>query len=300
MHVISAQRLRKEFAGRCVVEDVSFDVRPGRVTGFLGPNGAGKTTTLRLLLGLLRPTGGSALFWGRPFHELPRPARRVGAALHPGAFVGGRTGRNHLRCFADPAACPPGRVDELLELVGLGSAADRPVAGYSTGMRQRLALATALLGDPELLVLDEPLNGLDPEGILWLRHFLRAFADAGKTVLVSSHLLGEMAWIVDDVLLMHRGRLRCAAPLRELLHSDQCVITVAADGGPRALDGLLAQHGLVGTRLPDGRTWSNIAPGEFAGLARSAGWQPSAATAAVCDLESAFLRLTRDSQGDLV
>ncbi|OCC10180.1 ABC transporter ATP-binding protein [Streptomyces sp. PTY087I2] len=215
--VISVRDLQKEFRGTRAVDGVSFDVRPGRVTGFLGPNGAGKTTTLRMILGLIRPTGGSALLWGRPYAELAAPTRRIGVGLDGGAFVGRRTGRGHLRCYAPAAGCGPERVDQLLADVGLSGAADRPVAGYSTGMKQRLSLASALLGDPELLILDEPANGLDPEGMLWLREFLRDFAASGRTVLLSSHLLGEMEQTVDDVLLMHHGRLLNSGPLDGLL-----------------------------------------------------------------------------------
>ncbi len=181
--VISVRDLRKEFRGTRAVDGVSFDVRPGRVTGFLGPNGAGKTTTLRMILGLIRPTGGSALLWGSPYAELASPTRRIGVGLDGGAFVGRRTGRGHLRCYAPAAGCGPERVDRLLADVGLSEAADRPVAGYSTGMKQRLSLASALLGEPDLLILDEPANGLDPEGMLWLREFLRDFAASGRTVL---------------------------------------------------------------------------------------------------------------------
>ncbi|WP_231627061.1 ABC transporter ATP-binding protein [Streptomyces apocyni] len=220
-YVISVRGLTKEFQGTRAVDSVSFDVARGRITGFLGPNGAGKTTTLRMLLGLIRPTEGTARFWGRPYGELPTPTRRVGVGLDGGAFLGGRTGRGHLRCYARAAGCGPERIARLLADVGLEGAADRPVSGYSTGMKQRLSLATALLGDPELLILDEPSNGLDPEGMLWLRRFLRSYAAGGGTVLLSSHLLGEMEQIVDDVLLMHHGRLLCAQPLSGLLETDE-------------------------------------------------------------------------------
>lgn len=220
-NVISVRDLRKEFRGTKAVDRVSFDVAAGRITGFLGPNGAGKTTTLRMLLGLIRPTAGTARLWGHAYAELPEPTRRVGVGLDGEAFVGGRTGRGHLLCYAPAAGCGPERVERLLAEAGLEGAGDRPVFGYSTGMKQRLSLATALLGDPELLILDEPSNGLDPEGMLWLRQFLRAFAASGRTVLVSSHLLGEMEQTVDDVLLMHHGRLLCAEPLGSLLETGE-------------------------------------------------------------------------------
>ncbi|WCD87185.1 putative ABC transporter ATP-binding protein YxlF [Streptomyces xanthophaeus] len=219
-YVVSVRGLRKEFRGTRAVDGVSFDVARGRITGFLGPNGAGKTTTLRMLLGLTRPSEGTAHLWGRPYRELAAPTRRVGVALDGAAFVAGRTGRNHLSCYAQAAGCDAERIGRLLADVGLEGAADRPVGGYSTGMKQRLALAAALLGDPELLILDEPSNGLDPEGMVWLREFLRGFAASGRTVLLSSHLLGEMEQTVDDVLLMHHGRLLCSEPLSGLLETD--------------------------------------------------------------------------------
>jgi ABC-2 type transport system ATP-binding protein len=218
--VISVRGLSRDFGGVRAVDDLSFDVSKGRIVGFLGPNGAGKTTTLRMVLGLTRPTRGHAHVFGQSYASLSFPSRRVGASLEGAAFVAGRTGRDHLRCYSGPAGCTRQRVDELLDLVGLTEASGRPVSGYSTGMRQRLSLATALLGDPDLLILDEPANGLDPEGILWLRRFLRGFVEAGRTVLLSSHLLREMEQTVDDVLLLHRGRLVHAGSLAELLRRD--------------------------------------------------------------------------------
>jgi ABC-2 type transport system ATP-binding protein len=186
------------------------------VTGFLGPNGAGKTTTLRMLLGLVRPSAGTALVFGKRYRELVDPARRVGAVLEAADFHPGRSGREHLMTLALAARLPAVRVDEVLELVELTHAAGRRVAGYSLGMRQRLGLAAALLGDPDLLILDEPANGLDPEGVHWLRTFLRAFAAGGKTVLVSSHVLAEVAQTVDQVVIINRGRLVAIDPLDRL------------------------------------------------------------------------------------
>jgi ABC-2 type transport system ATP-binding protein len=204
---VSVAHLSKRYGGHVAVDDVSFTLSPGSVTGFLGPNGAGKTTTLRLLLGLAEPSAGSALVFGRPYAELEDPIRRVGAVLESGDFDPGRSGRNHLRALALAAEIGFERVEELLALVELSAAADRPVRTYSLGMRQRLGLASALLGDPELLLLDEPSNGLDPAGIHWLRGFLRTFAGAGGTVLVSSHALAEIAQTVDSVLILAAGRL---------------------------------------------------------------------------------------------
>jgi ABC-2 type transport system ATP-binding protein len=214
--VVSAVALTKEFGDVTAVADLSFDVEAGSVTGFLGPNGAGKTTTLRMLLGLADPTHGRALVFGQPFAEIEHPATRVGAVLEAADLHPGRSGRDHLRVLARAAGVPEPRVGEVLALVDLTEAADRRTAGYSLGMRQRLGLAAALLGDPELLVLDEPGTGLDPEGVRWLREFLRAFADRGRTVLISSHHLAEVAQMVDEVVIIDHGRLVVASPLDEL------------------------------------------------------------------------------------
>ncbi len=189
--------LSKHFGAVTAVDDLSFTVEPGRVTGFLGPNGAGKTTTLRVLLGLVRPTAGTATFGGTVYRDLPRPLETVGAALEAD-FHPGRTARNHLKVYATAAGLPGARVQAVLEQVGISEFADRRVGGYSLGMRQRLSLAYTLLGDPGVLVLDEPVNGLDPEGIKWIRGFLRYLAAEGRTVLVSSHLLSEVQQSVDD------------------------------------------------------------------------------------------------------
>ena len=216
MAVVSAVGLTKRFGDLTAVSDLSFELEAGSVTGFLGPNGAGKTTTLRMLLGLARPTRGQALVFGRPFTELEQPAARVGAVLEASDLHPGRTGRDHLRVLARAAGVPQSRVDEVLALVDLTGAAERRAGGYSLGMRQRLGLAAALLGAPELLVLDEPANGLDPEGVRWLRDFLRAFAMQGGTVLVSSHHLAEVAQTVDRVMIIDRGRLVAESTLEEL------------------------------------------------------------------------------------
>src|SRR5204863_2372227 len=207
--------LSKQFGGVAAVEHLSFGIEAGRVTGFLGPNGAGKSTTIRALLGLIRPSSGSATFGGVPYEELDRPSARVGAVLEDASFHPGRSARNHLRILALMADHPASRVDEVLEAVGLTDAADRPVKGYSLGMRQRLAIAAALLGEPDVLILDEPTNGLDPQGVHWLRGFIRTYAADGGTVLVSSHLLAELTNTVDDVLIINRGRFVQHAPLAE-------------------------------------------------------------------------------------
>jgi ABC-2 type transport system ATP-binding protein len=216
MTAISVRGLTKRFGAVTAVDDLSFDVQRGTVTGFLGPNGSGKTTTLRTLLGLVRPTAGTALIDGIPYARLTRPAFTVGAVLEAAGFHPGRTARNHLRILAHPSGIPARRVDEVLEEVELAGAARRRVGGFSLGMRQRLMLAGALLGDPGTLVLDEPANGLDPAGVHWLRQFLRARADGGGTVLVSSHLLAELAMSADAVVIIKDGRLVTAGTIAEL------------------------------------------------------------------------------------
>jgi ABC-2 type transport system ATP-binding protein len=210
---ISARGLSKRFGPVTAVRDLTFDVPAGQVTGFLGPNGAGKSTTLRMILGLVRPSAGEALIGGHRYDDLPQPRRAVGAVLETTGFHPGRRGRDHLRVAARAAGLPAGRVDEVLDRVGLTDAAGRRVRGYSLGMRQRLGLAGALLGDPQVLVLDEPANGLDPAGMAWLRGLLRDLAAQGRTVLFSSHVLSEVAQTVDHLVIVHDGALRYAGPL---------------------------------------------------------------------------------------
>lgn len=291
-NAVSVRGLSKSYGDVTAVEDVSFHVGHGRIAGFLGPNGAGKTTTLRMLLGLVRPTEGHALVLGSPYRELNRPLRRVGVALEGGAFVGGRNGRNHLRCFAELAGCDMRRVDELLELVDLTGAAGRPVGGYSTGMKQRLALATALLGDPDLLVLDEPANGLDPAGIIWLRELLRDLAGQGKTVLLSSHLLAELERTVDEVILIDQGRLVHTGTLKGLLHSDQCVVDVA-HGSEEQTRALFAERGHESAVLASGRIWVDAGPRIADDIMRDSQTPDTDVQTERYGLESAFVRLTR-------
>jgi len=216
MTEITLDGLGKRFGAVTAVENLSLQIKPGSVTAFLGPNGAGKTTTMRMVLGLVRPTTGRALIGGRHYAELPTPRRTVGAVLGPDGFHPGRTGRDHLRVITRAAGIPSARIDEVLELVELTDAAGRRVGTYSLGMRQRLGLAAALMGDPGVLIADEPANGLDPEGIAWLRRFLRATANDGRTVLVSSHLLAEVARTADRIVVISDGRLRFDGDLSEL------------------------------------------------------------------------------------
>ncbi|AKU17557.1 ABC transporter ATP-binding protein [Luteipulveratus mongoliensis] len=213
---IEINGLSKVFGDFRAVDNLSFVVEPGRVTGFLGPNGAGKTTTLRMLLGLIRPTEGTATINGQPYASLPDPMQTVGSALEATNFHPGRTGRDHLRVIAAASKVPDARVDELLELVGIAAAAKKRAGAYSLGMRQRLGLAAALLGDPRVLILDEPANGLDPEGIRWLRGFLRHLSSEGKTILISSHMLSEVEQTVDDVVIIANGRLVRQGSIGEL------------------------------------------------------------------------------------
>jgi ABC-2 type transport system ATP-binding protein len=218
---IEIDRITKCYGAVTAVDDLSFTLQPGTITGFLGANGAGKSTTLRMLLGLTRPTSGRATIDGKPYAELPRPARTVGAMTDPDVFHPRRSGRNALRIAARATAIPDSRVDEVLGVVGLDVAARRRVGGYSMGMRQRLGLAAALLGDPETVVLDEPANGLDPAGVLWLRGMLRSLAAQGRTVLVSSHLLAELAQTVDDVVVIDHGRLVAHDSMAGLLETNK-------------------------------------------------------------------------------
>jgi ABC-2 type transport system ATP-binding protein len=212
---ITITGLTKRFGDVLAVDDLSFSIGRGTVAGFLGANGAGKTTTLRALLGLITPTSGTTAINGTPYRELRQPTRIVGALLDSSGYHPGRTAQDHLRGLAIATGVPTARVGAVLDEVHLTHAARRRVGGYSLGMRQRLGLAAALLGDPEILVLDEPANGLDPEGILWLRSFVRDFADAGRTVLVSSHVLTEVAQTVDEVVIIRNGRLVAHEPIAE-------------------------------------------------------------------------------------
>lgn len=234
--MIEIDGLTKRFGDFVAVDNLSFTVEPGRVTGFLGPNGAGKTTTLRMLLGLIRPSSGSATIGGRVYAAYPQPIRVVGSALEATNFHPGRSGRNHLRVLAATAGIPDARVDELLELVGIPAAARKRAGGYSMGMRQRLGLAAALLGNPQVLVLDEPANGLDPEGIRWLRGFLRHLAAEGKTILVSSHMLQEVEQTVDDVVIISNGQLVRSGTMGQL-HGPATSLVRTSD--PAALAGAL-------------------------------------------------------------
>src|SRR5438309_3298456 len=259
--MIQVSGLTKRYGGRTVVDDVSFSLEPGTVTGFLGPNGAGKTTTMRMLTGLVPPSSGSALVDGQPYAALPNPGAVMGTLLDAGAVHPGRTGRTHLRLLADAIGVPASRVDEVLESVGLTDAAGRRVRGYSLGMRQRLGIAAALLADPPVLMFDEPANGLDPEGIRWMRSLLRGHAARGGTVLLSSHLLGEVEHTVDRLLVIGGGRIVADGPVASLLGTDG-VSVCAADSGAFARDltaaGLIVQPGSDGALVVAGAEPSQV------------------------------------------
>jgi len=253
--VLEVRDLTKRFGTNVAVDGLTFTARPGKVLGFLGPNGAGKTTTLRMLLGLTLPTSGTATVNGRPYRELHDPVEQVGAVLEGPQFHPGRTGRNHLRVLAAAAGLPRSRVDEVLRLVELNGAGHKRVKGYSLGMRQRLSLASALLGDPRALVLDEPANGLDPQGIRWLRDFLRAQGADGRAVLVSSHVLAEISQTVDEVLVISRGRLVAQGSLDELTRGVEAPVWVRSPDAERLRTALSASEGVTAEPVQTGEGW---------------------------------------------
>jgi ABC-2 type transport system ATP-binding protein len=291
--VIAVEGLTKRFGSVVAVDDVSFCVDAATVVGFLGPNGAGKTTTLRMLLGLVRPTAGSATINGRPYAELADPVREVGAVLEASSFHPGRSARQHLRVLCDAAGLPLRRADETLELVGLTGAAGRRAGGYSLGMRQRLGLAAAMLGQPKVLVLDEPANGLDPEGIRWMRGLLRYLADGGATVLVSSHVLSEVAQTVDEVVIIARGRMVSHAPLADLTSSLGGVVRVRSPYADR-LGAALDAERLRWRRDDESLVVDGASLEQVGDLAFRAGAPVHELVAERSNLEQVFLELTGD------
>ena len=294
MASVEIRDLYKRFGRVRAVNGLSFDVESGRVTGFLGPNGAGKSTTLRALLGLVRPTGGTATFAGRRYEQLDRPSAQVGAVLEDTGFHPDRTGRNHLRVLAVTGEHPAGRVEEVLSDVGLSDAADRRVKGYSMGMRQRLAIAAALLGDPQVLILDEPTNGLDPPGISWMRRLLRDQAAKGRAVLISSHLLAEVAQSVDDVVVITKGELRGQGTLEQVLGGDEVPATEVRAQDPERLARALERRGHHvkregGSLLVPGATPEQVGMIALEEQVALVGLAPRARS-----LEAAFFALTED------
>src|SRR5690348_13531692 len=295
--MIEARDLTKIYAGKAAVDHLTFTVEPGQVTGFLGPNGAGKSTTMRLILGLDRPQSGIALINGRRYRDLKDPLRTVGALLEAKTVHPGRTARNHLLFLAQTQGLPARRVEEVLALVGLQDVADKRAGGFSLGMSQRLGVAVAMLGDPEVLLLDEPVNGLDPEGVLWIRNLMKQLAAEGKTVFVSSHLMNEMAVTADHLIVIGRGRLLADCSTAEFIdrHSEQQVLVrtpdavqlselVAREGGQALSDGgdTLTVHGMAATRIAELAAWARIVVYEL--------------TPQRASLEEAFMEMTAGSR----
>jgi ABC-2 type transport system ATP-binding protein len=293
--VIQVESLTKRFGETLAVDNLSFRVEPARATGFLGPNGAGKTTTMRAVLGLVRPSSGSATVLGRPFRELDEPARRVGAVLEATAFHPGRSGRNHLRVLATEAGIPAARVDEVLQLVELQDAARRRTGGYSLGMRQRLALAAALLGDPDVLVLDEPANGLDPAGVRWLRDLLRQRAEGGRTIFVSSHILSEVEVIADEIVIIHHGKFVASGTVQELVARASGGVRVRSPVAERLRE-LLAARGAEVTEMDGSLLVTGMPQEEIGELAAANGVVLHELAAERASLEQAFFELTEGKE----
>ena len=290
--MIEVEQLTKRFRKTLAVDDLSFKVREGAICGFLGPNGAGKTTTLRIILGLVRPTAGQATVMGRPYRGLERPPFDVGAVLEASSFHPGRTGRNHLRVVAAAAGIPRPRVEDVLDFVHLSEAAGRRVGGYSLGMRQRLSLAAAFLGDPKVLILDEPANGLDPEGMRWLRELLRSLASEGRTILISSHVLAEVEQIADEVVIIHRGRFVAHETTAELSARAAAGVRVRSPQADR-LKPLLQEAGLAVTSSEGDLLLVGEGSTERVGeLAAANGIVLHELAAEKTTLEEAFLELT--------
>ncbi|MBE1589417.1 ABC transporter ATP-binding protein [Nonomuraea angiospora] len=291
MSAIRATNLSKRYGGTAAVSDLSFDVEPGQVTGFLGPNGAGKSTTMRMILGLDRPSGGSVLVDGRSYGELRHPLRKVGALLDAKAVHGGRSAHNHLLAIAQSNGIPASRVNEVLEAVGLREVARRRVGGFSLGMSQRLGIAAALLGDPEILIFDEPVNGLDPDGILWIRTFMRKLAAEGRTVFVSSHLMSEMAQTADHLIVIGRGRLIADTSVQEFIgRSSQGYVRVRS---PRLAE--VAELVKVGELHPDHLRVTAMSTLEIGTVTARAGIPLEELTFVQPSLEAAYMELTKDS-----
>ncbi len=295
--MITIESLTKSYGGFTAVDDITFTARPGRVTGFLGPNGAGKSTTMRVMVGLTSPTSGSVMISGRRFADLPNPGREVGVLLDASAQHAGRTGREILTIAQRTMGIPADRVEQMLHRVSLTDAeADRRVRHYSLGMRQRLGIATALIGGPEILILDEPANGLDPAGIRWMRDLLRDFADEGGTVLLSSHLLHEIETIADDIVVIGNGRIVAQGTKAELLAGAG---TVARSADPTSLARAMTAAGLVSRVGTDGVLRADAQPGRVGEVALAAGVALTELRPAEgAGLEEIFLELTAESQRD--
>jgi len=294
--VIQARNVTKRYGTTEAVHDLSFTVADGQVTGFLGPNGSGKSTTLRMIVGLDAPTSGQITINGRRYHQLRFPARTVGALLDAGGVHPGRTARNHLTWLADSNAIPRRRVEECLARVGLSDVAGRRVGAFSLGMTQRLGIAAALLGDPQVLLLDEPINGLDPEGILWVRHLLRSLADEGRTVLVSSHLMSEMALTADHLLVIGRGRLLASGTVADFIESSAGHHVRVVTPDPREVGELLTRHGATVTGDGEqGLTVTGMESRDIGILVAGTGLTLYELSTQRASLEDAFMELTQDA-----
>jgi ABC-2 type transport system ATP-binding protein len=294
--VIRVDGLTKRYGDTLAVDDLTFEVHPGHVTGFLGPNGAGKSTTMRLILGLDRPTAGTATIGGVPYRRMRRPLHEVGATLEAGSVHPGRSARAHLTALAQANAIPRARVDEVLGLVGLDGVATRRVGTFSLGMTQRLGVAAALLGDPAVLLLDEPVNGLDPEGIAWIRGLLRSLAAEGRTVLVSSHLMGEMALTADELIVLGRGRLIAQTSLQDFVRRAGAACVAVRSPDRDRLAGLLRDDGAaVRAHGADELSVTGVDCAAVGRIAARHGIELHALAAREPSLEEAFMRLTADA-----
>ncbi|MFB8086638.1 ATP-binding cassette domain-containing protein [Streptomyces sp. col6] len=296
MTSIDVHELTKDYGGNLAVDRLTFQVRPGRVTGFLGPNGAGKSTTMRLVLGLDRPTSGTATIGGRPYTALTDPLRRVGALLDPQAAHGARTARNHLLALAVSNGLGAARVEEVLEETGLGPVGGRRIRTFSLGMRQRLGIAAALLGDPDIIMLDEPSNGLDPEGIVWIRELMRRLAREGRTVLVSSHLMNETSSFADHLIVLGKGRLLADLPMRTFLDSRSRPRVRVRTTEPTRFGEVLTREGYRAVPSEDGRwTVEGVKAEEIGAMAARAGIPVVELMDEHTTLEQAYLDLTADA-----
>jgi ABC-2 type transport system ATP-binding protein len=294
--MIEARGLTKRYGDTLAVDDLTFTVRPGVVTGFLGPNGAGKSTTMRMILGLDAPTRGSVTVNGRPYREHAAPLREVGALLDARSVHPGRSARNHLLALAQTSGIPRSRVDEVVEAVGLESVAGRRAGGFSLGMGQRLGIAAALLGDPRAVILDEPVNGLDTEGIRWIRSLLRGLAAEGRTVFVSSHLMSEMALTAEHLVVIGRGRLIADTGVEEFIARAAPGVVRARSTDPEALAALLRSRDVAVSEDTDGAlAVSGVSTDQVGRLAGAAGITLLELTAQQASLEEAFVDMTRDA-----
>jgi ABC-2 type transport system ATP-binding protein len=294
--MIEAQGLTKRYGDKVAVDDLSFTVRPGRVTGFLGPNGAGKSTTMRMILGLDRPTAGSVTVNGKPFAQLYSPMHEVGALLDAKAVHGGRSAYRHLLCLAQTNGIPRNRVDEVIGIVGLEDVAGKRSKGFSLGMSQRLGIAAALLGDPDMLMFDEPVNGLDPEGIRWIRLLMRSLAAEGRTVFVSSHLMSEMEHTADHLVVIGRGRLIADCPMAEFIAGASADAAIVKTSDAQRLSDVVSAAGGTLERAEDGElTVRGLSAQRVAELALAHGIVLNYLTPARVSLEEAFMELTADS-----